>query len=307
MIGNVEGDELLMATCMSVGKREYYIEFPNGTEYKLHGRYKVNGRFNRASVEKQLAKLGKDKAEKCELKLRVSYDGKEELAVFVMKKQIRKLYQMTGCKLLNFYIGDTEKSNFRFASAVTQPYKGGRLDKPSILPYLRDYLIHTEGAIVATGYEADDMLGIHQTNETIAIHCDKDINMIPGKHYDTMKDLHWISTDPGQVLVGSSNIKGYGLSLFYGQLLMGDRTDAIPPIARTPTKGWGVKGVVDLLQKCKDEKELLHSVVKCYKESLGEDKWRVRIREQADLVWICRDKHITGSRYIVNKLMEHNL
>lgn len=300
MIGNVEGDELLMSICTSVGKREYVIEFPNGTQYKLHSRYKVNGRFNRASVEKMLKKLGKDTAEKCEIKLNLSYEGQEDIAMMIMKKQIRKLYHVTGCDLLNFFVGDSEKSNFRFQSAITQPYKGNRVEKPPIYEYLRDYLIEVEGATIARGYEADDMLGVYQTDDTIAIHCDKDINMIPGKHFNTMTDTLWTAEDPGELYDGGSNIKGYGLKLFYAQLLMGDVTDNIPPILRTASKGWGVRGVVKLLEDLNNEEDLLCAIVGCYKESIG-DKWRDRLLEQADLVWICRELGVTGSDYIKSK------
>lgn len=314
LIGNVEGDELLMATCLSVGTRKYYIQFPNGTKYYLHGRYKTNGRFDRESVKKVLRKLNKDLDTKCDICLDVDYTDKEDLALFVIKKQIRKLYAMTNADVLNFYIGPTDKSNFRFASAITQPYKSDRPEKPSILNFLREYLITVEGATIAHGYEADDMLGMYQNDSTIAIHMDKDINMIPGRHFDTMTDTLWEASDPGEIYDSSaSTVKGHGLALFYAQMLLGDRTDTIPGINRTEKQCWGVKGVYNLFQNCKDELSMLSIVVDCYQDSHNSGYFKEglsckqRLLEQADLVWICRTREEKGSDYISKKLEEFNI
>ncbi len=302
IIGNVEGDELIMQTCLSVGTRKYYIEFPNGTRYNLHGRYKINGRFNRASVEKQLLKLGKDVASQCEIVLDVDYTGKEGQALYIIDRQIRKLYALTKCDLLRFYVGSGDGSNFRFTSAKTLPYKGGRKEKPPIHTIIRNYLIACHGAEEAHGYEADDMLGIYQTDDTIAIHCDKDINMIPGKHFNTMKDLHWESSELGYI----DDDTGCGLAQFYLQLLTGDMTDNIPPLPKNKRQGWGRAGAVRVLGGCTTEKDYLETVVALCRDLL-DSGWCDRLKEQADLVWICRDREQKGSDYLVQKLEEYSV
>ena len=306
LIGNVEGDELLMQACLSVCKRDYYVVFPSGFKYRVTDRYRTNGRFDRKKILAKLNKLGHNESGEYEVVLEENYEGKEDLAVWVLEKEIRKLYRLTGCDRLQFYVGSDNKCNFRYKSAKTQPYKAGRAAKPSILPFLKQYLINVKGATVAVGYEADDMLGIYQTEDTIAIHCDKDINQIPGKHFNTMRDTHWVASDPGKLFGDKDTASGHGLAIFYAQLLCGDKTDNIPPLPKTAKMGWGWKGVYSALSDCYDEESYCRTVVNMYKESLP-DGWYDRIIEQADLVWICRDRDNKGSDYIKQKIKEYHL
>lgn len=306
MIGNVEGDELLMQACLSVCKRNYYVQFPSGFKYRITDRYRTNGRFDRKKILARLEKIGHKEISPYEIVLEEDYKDKEDIAVFVLEKQIRKLYQLTKCDRLQFYVGSDNKCNFRYSKAVTQPYKAGRAEKPAILPYLKEYLINVKGATIATGYEADDMLGIHQTDDTIAIHCDKDINQIPGKHFNTITNTSWVASDPGKLIDGKDTVNGHGLAVFYAQLLCGDKTDNIPPLPKTEKVGWGWKGVYSKLSDCYDEEEYLNVVVQLYKDSLGEG-WYDRIKEQADLVWICRNREQTGADYITQQIERYHL
>jgi len=308
LLGNVEADELLMQSCMRVGKRKYFVEHPSGSTYPLTDKYRTNGRFDRFKVKAMMKRLGKIELDDYNIMCEVAYTGTEQLAIGLMEQQIKKLYYMTKVSRLDFFIGSTDKSNFRFAAAKTLPYKGDRGEKPSIIPYLRQYLLLKHNAVEAHGYEADDMLGINQGKDTIAIHCDKDINQIPGAHYNTMTDTLWQAYDPGTLTKKKSGIDGHGLAFFYAQLLMGDKTDNIPSIKKSPTikTGWGGAGVYQLLRNCKEEREYLDIVVNCYKEVL-ENNWQARLKEQADLVWICRSRKQTGKDYITQKLKEHKL
>lgn len=327
IILNLESDELLMSICMKVKKTKYWAVFPKGTRYHLTERYRVNGRFSRKSVELYFAKKKLLLDESYTIEVTEDYEGKEELALFLIKKQIRKLYAMAKADVINFWLGPSsiDIPNFRFKSAVTQPYKSDRAEKPAIREMLREWLIQTQGAQIAHGYEADDMLGIHQGNETvidgyvdefgigqntlvsgtIACHVDKDICQIPGWHYNTDSDSLYYVTDPGELTLSSdrSSLKGTGLAFFYAQMLMGDRTDTIPSLK---SGKYGAVGVYKLLQDCKEEYDYLTVIVEEFQKVMG-DKWKDRLLEQADLVWICRKQGETGSVYISNKLKEYGI
>jgi hypothetical protein len=328
IICNVEGDEILMSICMKVKKTKYWAVFPKGTRYHLTERYRVNGRFSRKSVELYFAKKKLVLDENYTIEVTEDYEGKEELALFLIKKQIRKLYAMTNADVINFWLGpsSTDTPNFRFKSAVTQPYKSDRAEKPAIREMLREWLIQTQGAQIAHGHEADDMLGIHQKNEftvrddfnefgefvggslssgTIACHVDKDICQIPGWHYNTDSDSLYYVTDPGELTLSNdrSSLKGKGIAFFYAQMLMGDRTDTIPSLK---SGKYGAVGVYNLLQDCKEEYDYVTIIVEEFQKVMG-DKWRDRLYEQADLVFICRKQGETGSVYIHNKLLEYGI
>lgn len=328
IICNIEGDELLMNICMKVKKTKYFAVFPKGTKYHLTEKYRVNGRFNRKSVELYFAKKGLKLEEHFNIISEESYEGKEDLALFLIKKQIRKLYAMTKADVLHFWVGPSSADipNFRFKSAVTAPYKSDRAAKPEIREMLREWLIQTQGAQIAHGYEADDMLGIHQspiyqvvstvknaisgeklgnhyyTSGTIAVHVDKDINQIPGWHYNTDKDEMWFCSDPGGLILSDdrSTLKGNGIAFFYAQMLLGDRTDTIPSLKKGK---YGAVGVYELLRNCKEEEDYLSIIIEEFKNVEGE-YWLNRLEEQADLVFICRKEGEYGSKYICNKLRE---
>ena len=126
----------------------------------------------------------------------------------------------------------TGVDNFRNSVATLIPYKGNRTKarKPKYYRLIREYLIEEYDAVVVDGMEADDALGIEQMKhyhapehegdtgscDSTIVACDKDMDMIPGKHYNPVKDKHyWI--DEVQAMRN-----------FYTQCLTGDATDNIP-------------------------------------------------------------------------------
>ena len=99
----------------------------------------------------------------------------------------------------NIHVGYlTGKDNYRHDIAKTQPYKGNRKDapRPVHLHSLREYLITAWDFRVADGQEADDAIGIHATltrDNSIIVSIDKDLDMIPGHHYNPVKKDHYLS------------------------------------------------------------------------------------------------------------------
>jgi 5'-3' exonuclease len=122
----------------------------------------------------------------------------------------------------------TGEGNFRDKVAVTLPYKGNRADreKPAHMEHLKRKFLEDFKAIIVNGAEADDGLGIAQTGfrerdkESVICSIDKDLLMIPGKHYNFDKgEFYDIDEETGQ-------------RMFYKQMLTGDSTDNIAGIPK---------------------------------------------------------------------------
>lgn len=140
----------------------------------------------------------------------------------------------------------TGKDNFRYR--IYPEYKAHRpKEKPFWLESIRSYLRATFNAEVVDGQEADDALGINQTDDTVICSIDKDLLMIPGKHYNFVKDEFITVT------------KEDGIKHFYMQCLQGDRSDNIKGIP-----GIGVKKAEKLLEGLVTEQELFNKVREAY-------------------------------------------
>lgn len=140
----------------------------------------------------------------------------------------------------------TGKDNFRYT--VYPEYKAHRpKEKPFWLEAARQYLIATFNAEVIDGQEADDAMGIYQTEDTIICSIDKDLLMIPGRHYNFVKDEFITVTEES------------GIRHFYIQCLTGDRADNIKGIEKI-----GPKKAEKLLAECITEKEMFDAVRNAY-------------------------------------------
>jgi DNA polymerase-1 len=140
----------------------------------------------------------------------------------------------------------TGKNNFRYT--IYPEYKAHRpKEKPFWLEKCRQYLIATFNAEVIDGQEADDALGISQTEDTIICSIDKDLLMIPGRHYNFVKDeFQEVTNDSGMLH-------------FYMQCLTGDRSDNIKGIEKI-----GPKKAEKILAGCVTEQELFNAVRDAY-------------------------------------------
>lgn len=140
----------------------------------------------------------------------------------------------------------TGKNNFRYT--IYPEYKAHRpKEKPFWLEKCREYLIANFNAEVIHGQEADDALGIAQTDDTIICSIDKDLLMIPGQHYNFVKDEFITVTQDS------------GMRHFYMQCLTGDRSDNIKGI-----EGIGPKKAEKILAGCVTEQELFNAVREAY-------------------------------------------
>ncbi len=138
-----------------------------------------------------------------------------------------------GC-VFEFFL--TGENNFRKGLATILPYKGNRKDaaRPTHYDAIRDWIVRKYNASVVDGQEADDAIGIRSTvlgEQACIVSTDKDLNTIPGWHYDWVKkELYYVN-------------ERESYRNFYTQVLMGDRTDNIPGI-----DGVGPKTATDILK-----------------------------------------------------------
>ena len=147
------------------------------------------------------------------------------------------------------------KSNFR--KAIYPEYKANRTaPKPVHLEALREYALDKQNAELAPDtLEADDALGINQTDDTIIVSLDKDLLMIPGQHFSwEIKGKGWTKPDKffTQDAIG-------GMRLFFEQCLKGDTADNIKGIEKI-----GDKRAKALLADCVTEQEMFDTVRDAY-------------------------------------------
>lgn len=173
----------------------------------------------------------------------------------------------------------TGKDNFRDKIATLKVYKGNRdpSHKPKYYSEIKDYLIAHHGAEVVDGQEADDAQGIAQwankDRSTVIVGIDKDMYMIPGWHYN------WVKDELKYVKLADAN------TFFFKQMLTGDTTDNIPGIPKVGPKTAEkliapVAGNIIEMQRVVREK---------YKEYYG-DKAQSAYNEMANLLWIRREE-----------------
>lgn len=123
---------------------------------------------------------------------------------------------------LEFYLSGT--GNWRLEEATVKPYKGNRspFNKPVYYKEIREYIVRKYGAVLVDGMEADDAIGIRATTNpgepVCIVSIDKDLDMIPGEHYNWVKDKRY-------TLNGTEATRN-----FYKQVLTGDSVDNIPGI-----------------------------------------------------------------------------
>lgn len=219
-----------------------------------------------------------------------------------IQQSIMRMINETGdCKYRCFLTG---KDNFRKTRAHLTPYKGSRAikDRPKYYDDLRAVLINEWKAEVIDGMEADDALGIEMTKcytepthegdtgSCTATICsiDKDLLMIPGKHYNFVK----------KEFKTINKLEGY--RNFAKQMLTGDTTDCIPGIA-----GLGPKTADALMAEAKTEEEMDTIIFNTYKKNIKDGVLKLKqkvdysvttdddivllLAELRDLLWIRRE------------------
>jgi len=171
------------------------------------------------------------------------------------------------------------KDNFRYN--LCPNYKANRKAPPEDANLFRPLMqkIIDEGlAIPSDGMEADDMVRIKSTElaslnkEFTVVHIDKDLDCIPGKHYNPRKqEFYEIDVDTADLL-------------YWTQMLKGDPTDNLPGLPKVgPKKAEAMlKGVPIGRRKSR--------VLAAYRAKYGRVDWKEKLLETANGIHILRSE-----------------
>lgn len=189
------------------------------------------------------------------------------------------------------FITEVSSDNFRHAIATTAPYKGTRNgNKPMHYDALRDYLVNSWSFHSVRGQEADDSIGQWATKlgkEAIICSIDKDLDQIPGWHYNFVK-RHKYYVDETE-----------GFRRFCLQVLTGDRVDNVVGLRNIgPVKS---ASLYDEFCRNGSEKEHILRQVRDYYEEHDEGGIE-HFKENCRLLWIRRNSD--GSPELIEKLLD---
>ena len=199
-------------------------------------------------------------------------DDPQEVALHRCDELIRQILSEVNATEYIVYL--SSKTNFR--KVINPEYKANRKDQP-IPKYLqdcKDFIVNTWNAENREYYEADDLLGINQIEGSVICTLDKDLLMIPGKHYSWqiagatwIREARWEETKELD-----------GLRQFYIQMLAGDSSDNIKGVS-----GIGPKKGFKLIDHLDDEQDMFDVVYNLYNDPL-------RFLINAQCLWIMRNK-----------------
>lgn len=167
--------------------------------------------------------------------------------------------------------------NFREQVATLKGYKANRSDagKPKYYNEIKEYLFDHWNAIPVRGMESDDAIGLEQFDNpdkyTVIVSIDKDMDLIPGWHYN------WVKSHLYYQNITDSNLQ------FFWQMMVGDSTDNIPGI-----KNVGEKTAGKILNECdRDVARVRTAVQELYASQYGPG-WEAAYTEVGTLLWILR-------------------
>ena len=192
-------------------------------------------------------------------------DDPVDVALYRVDKLIREIIEAADCEEYQVWL--TGSNNFR--KEINPNYKANRKDMvpPVYLQDSREFLVTEHGAKLAHNMEADDMLGINQTDGTIIASLDKDLLMIPGKHFN------WIKQIFGDYTVVTEEM---GWKHFWKQMLIGDTSDNIKGVA-----GLGPVKAGRLIDPLETNEECMEAVLSKYDDH---DRFLIN----ANCLWIMR-------------------
>lgn len=172
--------------------------------------------------------------------------GTAQQAIYNLRDSLQRMCKKLGTDDLVLPLGDVGVPDFRRKLANLIPYKEKRKEQPTpfYMTEVRQYLIDQWGAYVVKDIEVDDELGTLQctsSTPTVIATVDKDLDGIPGDHFNYVTGERYMTSDPGELRLvehvsktgkKSKKMKGGGLLWAYAQMLLGDSADDIPNIIK---------------------------------------------------------------------------
>jgi hypothetical protein len=244
-----------------------------------------------------------------QLELEVQADELEEFGKFTKSSKIRErlekgvlTYQPIISKAqarFRFFMKTIQEHNYSniFSMAIGDSKNNWRLDihpeyklhkarvgsNDKRAPYIQElrlWAIEEYSAHYCQGYEADDAIRIWANrmnlDEYVVCSVDKDLNLVPGNHYDPKTDdkskRFWYMEPIDSAM------------FFWEQMLTGDSIDNIPGIV-----GIGPKKAAALLADCVTEQDCKEVVLKQYDLKYGEDGYK-KLMFNGQLLHIWRTK-----------------
>jgi len=202
-----------------------------------------------------------------------------------MKLMLMRILEDLDINLDDCQLYLSDDNNFRYQ--VDPDYKANRksMRVPKNLVDAKEYLKNNWDTKILPNHEADDVLGIIQWKDyvqnykdptkcqTIICTLDKDLNMIPGWHFNWRTgDTFWVEEFDA-------------MRLFYEQLLKGDRVDNIIGL-----KNIGDVRATKMIEIYSTEKEMWDKAVSAYVTEEGDPtKGEERALRNARLLWIRRE------------------
>ena len=200
-----------------------------------------------------------------------------ENALYNVKSMIQRACDALGSDDITVYLSGP--TNFRDGVATIKPYKGNRdaAHKPVHGPAIKEYIMKHYDVNMSVDEEADDCLAynhyamwLNDEYSTVLASTDKDLDMVPGNHYNFVKDeTYYISEQEG-------------MYLFYKQLLTGDSVDNIPGIP-----GIGKVKAEKLLGPIQDDELAMYDMA-LYQYTGAYDNGLDALIENARLLWMRR-------------------
>jgi len=286
----MDGDEFLYAVGFSVEKERCWV-------YTMEGEF-LFSEVGKRNTYKQLEGFGLTKSQ-------VEIEVEKEIApIHHLKNNFKilmnSILRQTEAEDYIIYLGDG--TNFR--EDIDPPcyetgtgYKGNR--DPNYKPYhyeeFKSWMIDKYNVEVVSGMESDDAMGIasykafeaakwyddhgahggiKNYHKTIICSQDKDMDMIPGWHYNRRrKEKYWITEQQG-------------LENFWRQMLLGDSADNIKSITRTgPVTANMLLDGLTISQ--------MEEVVRLEYGAHFKDSWKSMFDKNKKLLWILR-KPLSG-------------
>ena len=217
------------------------------------------------------------------LTFRAAFSAEAEAEAWVACSRASKILEdmVMETEVEKYEVWISGKNNFRYQ--VYPEYKANRIGmkRPKWEQEVKSYLVHTYNAKVSDGCEADDMMGVRSMQEGkdlgIIATIDKDLNMIPGWHYNFVKkELFHVTPEEAD-------------RFFFYQLIVGDTTDNIkgvpglgPKKAEKLLSGYSTPqewySVIRELYSCEEELDMNAQCLYIWRKM--NDNWRSLIENK---------------------------